>query len=73
MRSLALAIALALFAQGCTSSVKGVPCVGLMDTKKPGVEYELSIWNILVAVVFSETIIVPIIVAAKQYECPVEP
>lgn len=64
---------LALLMTGCvTSNSRGV-CIGLFDDKKPGVDYELSIRNVALGFIFSETIIVPVVVAAKDFECPVEP
>ncbi len=43
------------------------------DNKNPDVQYEPNWWNIFVAVIFSETIIVPIYVAGYHLFEPVGP
>lgn len=59
---------------GCNQRNNKGPCVGLMDkeTKTANVEYDLSFWNIFLAVIFSETIVVPVVVVGYMLECPVE-
>lgn len=69
MKTICLCLAL-LFATGCRTSNDNGVCVGVLDQKKPGVEYELSIRNVALAVIFSETIVIPVIVVAKLLECP---
>lgn len=71
-RLLALGLALTLLA-GCTQRNSKGACVGLMDkdTKASG-EYEVSFWNAFLAVIFVETVIVPIVVVGYMLECPVE-
>jgi hypothetical protein len=72
MKTQALILALLLAsASGCTTSSVGRPCVGVLDQKEFGVRYELSVWNAILAVIFSETVIVPIYVVAKDLECPI--
>lgn len=66
---LSLLLALSLFT-GCTSSTDFGECIGILDKKLPGLKYEYDIGNIIVAMVFSETLIVPGIVIFKQLECP---
>ena len=56
---------------GCTSKNEYGECIGAFDEKKPGVEYKLSAWNTVLAVIFSETIIVPVIVIANETRCPI--
>lgn len=69
----ALTLAIALSASGCTSRTSAGPCIGILDEKVPGVTYKLSGWNLFLAVLFSETIIVPVVVVANELQCPVEP
>ncbi len=57
---------------GCTTHTEMGRCVGFMDEKKPGLTYDLSYWNLFVGLVFAETIIVPVVVAAKHLKCPTE-
>lgn len=72
MKFNALLLALALAVSGCTTHTSGGECVGLLDDKVPGVKYELSVWNVVMAVVFSETVIVPVVVVASDLQCPQE-
>jgi hypothetical protein len=60
-----------LLLAGCTSRTEFGNCIGLMEPQKPGLEYKLSIINLVVAVALVETIIVPIVVAATEVSCPV--
>ena len=61
---------LVLFLTSCTSQVNGKPCIGVVDDELPGTTYEVSVWNAIVAVIFSETIVVPVYTVAKQIKCP---
>lgn len=56
---------------GCTSHTEYGECIGVMDDKKPDLEYKLSVWNTVLAVVFAETIIVPVVTVASDISCPV--
>jgi hypothetical protein len=58
----------------CTFRNSQGECVGLVsqDHKNPGVEYRISWWNIALGVIFSETILIPVVVAIDDFECPVE-
>jgi ABC-type sulfate transport system permease component len=56
----------------CESQRPGGRCVGINEDRAPGVKYETSVRNIVVAVIFVETIFVPVIVALKELSCPVE-
>lgn len=47
-------------------------CVGLNGVKVPELRYEYSTKNIVVGLLLSETIIVPVVVAFNQLQCPVE-
>ena len=67
-----LLIALAtVFLAGCTSRTEYGQCVGLGDDKNPALHYKVSVWNAFLGIVFVETVIVPIIVAVDELECPV--
>lgn len=69
-----LAIGLiALLTCGCVTSNSKGKCIGFDEKgKKAGVEYKLSSWNVAMAVIFSETIVVPIVVILDQCKCPIE-
>jgi hypothetical protein len=61
-----------LFATACESQRGGKNCIGIGEDKEPGVKYEYSTQNIVVGIIFVETIFVPAIVLLKDIRCPVE-
>jgi hypothetical protein len=62
-----------MLVSGCTQRNSKGSCVGLMDKDTKGAgEYEVSFWNAFLAVIFVETVIVPIVVVGYMLECPVE-
>lgn len=65
----ALLVLLAL--AGCTSKTEFGECVGMMDDKKPGLEYKASGWNIAMGIIFVELIFPPVLVVVDQFHCPV--
>lgn len=56
---------------GCTTNTEYGQCIGLGDKEKPNLVYKLSIWNTVLAVIFIETVIVPIWVAVDLAKCPI--
>lgn len=64
-------VLLIMLITGCTSATKYGECVGLLDTKDPNLYYETKTSNVVLAVVFSETVVVPLFVVLKQYQCPI--
>lgn len=60
-------------ATACTSSTEYGDCIGINDTQSPKLRYRTSTGNIVLAVIFLETIIVPIVVVADELSCPVGP
>lgn len=62
---------LLLFATACVSSTEYGACVGLNGGEDSTLVYHGSARNIVVAVVFSELVIPPVVVALKEYKCPV--
>lgn len=71
MKKVIALVVLATALSGCTSKNEFGNCIGAFDDKKPGVEYKLSTWNTVLAVIFSETIIVPVLVIANETRCPI--
>jgi hypothetical protein len=63
--------AIAILASGCTSRTEHGECIGAFDEGVPDLQYKLSIKNTVLAVLFSETIFVPVIVVANEARCPV--
>ena len=72
MKKLFLALIMSVFLTGCTTSTHLGQCIGVTDTPKPGLVYKVSYWNLFMAFIFSETIIVPLVVVFDSIKCPVE-
>lgn len=70
MNKLIIAATIIATLSGCTSKTEYGDCVGILQDKKPELKYELSVWNTVMAVIFSETIVVPVVVVANQHSCP---
>lgn len=70
MKLTAILLIAALLA-GCTSKTEFGDCIGIADDKKPDLQYKVSVWNVVMAVIFSETIVVPIVVLMDKTSCPV--
>lgn len=70
MKTIISLIFIALLA-GCTSSTTYGECVGLGEDKNPNLHYKVSVLNVVMAIVFSQTIVVPVVVAVDEFYCPV--
>lgn len=70
LAALALVVALALVA-GCTSETALGGCVGLIGDRDPHLTYKVDTTNVVVGIIFIETIFVPVIVALDELYCPV--
>ncbi len=71
MRNLLVVTMLSTLLSGCTLRNNLGECEGLAGTKRPGVEYQVSKWNVAMAILFSETFLIPGLVAAFYLWCPV--
>lgn len=60
-----------LFGTACENKTEFGECRGVLEEKDPNAYYDLSYRNIVLAVIFSETFVVPIFVTLDGYECPV--
>lgn len=69
-KSLIIALFCTILA-GCTERTEYGECIGIADDKDPTLHYKLSAMNVALAIIFVETIIVPIKVAVDQTMCPV--
>ena len=69
-RTICLTI-VALSVLACRTETEYGKCVGLNDQRDSTLVYRGSTRNIVIAVVFVETIFVPVIVALNEYACPV--
>ena len=70
MKKFFIAALIVLTLAGCTSETQFGPCIGAFDDKNPALTYKLSIWNTFLGILFSETIIVPVVVIANETHCP---
>ena len=66
-----LVISLLVIISGCTSRTSLGECTGIQGPKNPKLIYEYSYWNILMGFIFSETIIVPVVIVFDALKCPV--
>lgn len=55
---------------GCTTMTPYGSCVGVIDSKNPKLEYRVEPLNVVMGVVFWETVVVPAVVVATQLQCP---
>jgi hypothetical protein len=49
---------------------KTIECIGLDDTPQPGVIYEFSTRNVIIDIIFVETLIVPVWSVLEDVKCP---
>lgn len=71
MKQSGVVVLMLLMLAGCESRTKYGECIGAFAEKDPSLEYEMSVQNAIVAVMFSETIVVPAVMVLDQYRCPV--
>lgn len=66
-----IAIASALLLTGCTTETPYGNCIGIDDNKDPALIYKIDEWNVFLGIIFSESLIVPIIVIVDDLYCPI--
>lgn len=71
MKTFILSLMAVLMITGCTSSTPHGECIGITATEDPKMNYDYSTRNIIVGVIFSETIVVPLVVVFGDLKCPV--
>lgn len=69
MKSLVLLMLFSMVA--CTSKTPQGACIGAFDDAKPNLEYKVSKRNVILGLLFVETIIVPAVVVLTETKCPV--
>ena len=75
MRRICLAVLLA-FSVGlmsCTTRTSYGECIGAFEDGDPALDYDPSILNIILGVIFMETIVVPVVVVVGMTRCPEGP
>ncbi len=72
MRRTILAIMLVLMTlTGCTSETEYGDCLGMQETKDPNLIYKVPTRNVVLGVIFIETIFVPAVVLLSETNCPI--
>lgn len=68
-------LALTLFVTGCQTSTAYGDCQGIFteSDKNPNLEYHYSTRNIVLAVIFSGSLLWPVLTAGLWLECPTGP
>jgi hypothetical protein len=54
----------------CASKTQHGECVGINDVKDPNKIYKYSARNIILGIIFIQTIFVPVLVVLNQLQCP---
>jgi len=67
----AVVLALAVMLSGCIEHTEFGACVGIVDDRDPTKQYKLSVQNAVMAVLFFELIVPPVVVVANELFCPV--
>lgn len=73
MKNLLIIALLSLSLVSCSKTTKYGTCFGLADEtniKDAKLKYDYSKWNIFLAVVFSEVLVVPVNVVGYNLQCP---
>lgn len=70
MKKIVLCLLLASLT-GCESQTRYGQCVGVLDDKDPTKVYKASVLNIVLGIIFVETVVVPAVVLLTELQCPV--
>lgn len=65
-------LSLLLCFSACSTSTDLGECIGVSDKENKKYEYEVNLKNVFLAIIFSETLIVPINVVGWNLKCPME-
>ena len=71
MRKLMITMMLAFMLVGCSSKTQYGQCVGISGQKQHNLIYKVDTTNLVVSVIFGETLIVPIVYTMDYIWCPV--
>lgn len=55
---------------GCSMRTEYGSCIGVIDDPAPHLEYHISVWNVFLAAVFSETFVIPAYIVLADIKCP---
>lgn len=71
MKRTIVALSALLMVSGCISKTEYGECIGVADQPDLSLTYKASVRNIVLGVVFIETIFAPIIVLVSEFKCPI--
>lgn len=71
MKVLFICLTILLSLSSCITRTSIGPCIGIADQPDPHFIYKPSTWNIILGIVFIETIFVPVLVIFDEISCPV--
>lgn len=71
MKKLLVVFLMAMSLIGCETSTPQGQCIGVIDDPDPTLQYRASGLNLILAVVFVETLVVPAYVILADLKCPV--
>ena len=66
-----LCVLMLILLVGCSERTPYGECIGIADEKDPNLVYRVSTNNVVVGVIFIETLFVPAIVVLDQLYCPI--
>lgn len=70
MTKIGMLLALILATSACKTETDFGSCIGIGDTGNPEVVYRTSTRNLILAIIFSETIVVPAVIVFTNIRCP---
>ena len=56
---------------GCESETSFGKCIGINDERDPSLHYKVSTTNVVIGIVFIETVFAPAIVVLDELYCPI--
>lgn len=71
MKKFLTLISILILLAGCTTKTTYGECIGITDDKQPNLQYKADTGNIILAFIFSETIVVPAVVVFSDLYCPI--
>jgi predicted small secreted protein len=72
MKKLIALVLLVIMVAGCTFNTEHGSCIGIQEQENPKYRYQVPAWNVVAAVIFVETLFVPLVVLLSDFKCPME-
>jgi len=68
---IAVAASAIVLLSGCETRTQYGNCIGVNDSQNITLRYKVSPTNVVIGVIFVETIFVPVIIILDEFSCPV--